>query len=348
MQSNFIKDDVIKKIKDQIDIVEYVSKYQPLQKQGKNFKGRCIFCSSKSFIVFPETQSLHCFACGKSGDVITYAMNTNNLDYVSAIKKICSDENIAVDLTSTKKDILRDAGLYYHNQLKTNPKAKTAIDILHTWGIQGKTIVKLGIGFHDDSYHDFVDYMVKVKGYTVAQLEEARLVFKSARGSYCDKMRNSIIIPTINSNGEILCFDFFIIDKQQLFHYPNTEKYSRSKNLYSLNLAEKSNSASVVLVTTYEDYFKLIGQGITNVVSIYMARITESQLELLKKKFKVILPLTNKYFNFSECQSFCQKNNMYCEAIKIDGFDSVLEYIQNNESAIKDTIAKYESIWSNV
>ena len=61
-------------------------------------------------------------------------------------------------------ELMRDAGLYYHTQLKSNPKASVAIDVLHSWGIQGKTIVQLGIGFHDNSFHDFIDHMTKVKG----------------------------------------------------------------------------------------------------------------------------------------------------------------------------------------
>ncbi len=241
-------------------------------------------------------------------------------------------------------ELMRDAGLYYHNQLKSNPKAKAAIDILHSWGIQGKTIVKLGIGFHDNSSHDFIDYMVKIKGYTISQLEEARLISKSSNGNYCDKMRNSIIIPTVNLNGEIICFDYFIVDKQQFYIYPKTDNYKRSENLYSLNLAEKSNNGSVIIVTTYEDYFKLIGKGITNVVSTYLPKITESQLKLLKKKFKVILPLTSQQINLPECKVFCRKNNMFCEEIEIKGFDSVVDFIENNESAIKGKIAEYDSI----
>ena len=241
-------------------------------------------------------------------------------------------------------ELMRDAGLYYHNQLKSNPKASVAIDVLHSWGIQGKTIVQLGIGFHDNSFHDFIDYMTKVKGYTVAELEEARLVSKSSNGNYCDKMRNSIIIPTINTKGEIVCFDYFIVDKQVLYKYPNTDNYSRSENLYSFNLASKTDSLSVVIVTTYEDYFRLIGKGITNVVSTYLPKIKEEQLKLLKKKFKVVLTLTSQHINLPECKVYCRKNNMFCEEIEVKGFDSVVEFIDLRESLIREKLAEFDSI----
>lgn len=82
--------------------------------------------------------------------------------------------------------------------------------------------------------------MSKQKSYAIAQLEEANLIAKSSKGSYCDKMRNSIIIPTIDAEGNVVCFDYYIIDKAQLYKYPNSDKFARSNHLYSFNLAVRS------------------------------------------------------------------------------------------------------------
>ena len=169
----------------------------------------------------------------------------------------------------------------------------------------------------------------------MAQLDEAKLVLQSAKGNYCDKMRNSIIIPTIDANGNVVCFDFYITDKQQLFKYPNTKSFARSQNLYSYNLAIRSNKKSVIIVTTYEDYFKLIGFGITNVVSTYLPKITEAQLELLKQKFKVVILITNQHVNAASCSQYCRENNMYCDQIDLQGCSSVVEYIP---TAVKRTL----------
>ena len=67
-------------------------------------------------------------------------------------------------------------------------------------------------------------------------------------------MRNSIIIPTIDREGKVVCFDFYVIDKEQNFKYPNTDFFQRSENLYSYNLAIKSGKQSVIIVSSYEDY----------------------------------------------------------------------------------------------
>ena len=342
-----ISAEVINKVKNTIDIVEYISSQQDVTLKGKNYHAHCPFCgTSDALVVYPETKSFYCFSCTTGGDVITYLMKTNDLDYKAAVSQLASLASVELhpkEQADVSK-VMREAALYYHEQLKTNAKASSAIDILHSWGIQGKTIVQLGIGFHDNSFNSFMNYMTKQKSYSITQLEEAKLVLQSAKGNYCDKMRNSIIIPTIDASGNVVCFDFYITDKQQLFKYPNTKYFERSQNLYSYNLAIKSNKKSVIIVTTYEDYFKLIGLGFTNVVSTYLPKITEAQLTLLKQKFKVVILIANQYVNAAACSKYCRENNMYCDQIDLQGCSSVVEYIEKNSNAIIDKVDEYERI----
>ena len=339
--------EVINSVKNTIDIVEYISSQQDVTLKGKNYHAHCPFCgTSDALVVYPETKSFYCFSCTTGGDVITYLMKTKDLDYKSAVSELASLAGIEIQPQEQVdiSKVMREAAMYYHEQLKTNAKARPAIDILHSWGIQGKTIVQLGIGFHDNSFNSFMNYMTKQKSYSMAQLDEAKLVLQSAKGNYCDKMRNSIIIPTIDANGNVVCFDFYITDKQQLFKYPNTKSFARSQNLYSYNLAIRSNKKSVIIVTTYEDYFKLIGLGITNVVSTYLPKITDDQLKLLKQKFKVIILITNQHVNAASCSKYCRENNMYCDQIDLQGCSSVVEYIEKNSKAIIDKVDEYERI----
>ena len=88
-------------------------------------------------------------------------MKTKELDYKSAIQELASVAEIDLDADKAEclSELMRDAAMYYHQQLKSNPKAKSAIDILHSWGIFGKTIVQLGIGFHDNSFNLYGIYL---------------------------------------------------------------------------------------------------------------------------------------------------------------------------------------------
>ena len=100
----------------------------------------------------------------------------------------------------------------------------------------------------------------------------------------------------------------------------------------------------MIIVTTYEDYFKLIGLGFTNVVSTYLPKITEAQLTLLKQKFKVVILIANQYVNAAACSKYCRENNMYCDQIDLQGCSSVVEYIEKNSNAIIDKVDEYERI----
>lgn len=339
--------DIINEIKSKNDIVNYISSRQELFKRGKNYHGKCPVCGkSESFVVYPETTSFYCFACSLGGDIITYVMKTKKVDYKAAVSELASIAGITLpEIKPSPNNLMRDAAMFYHSQLKTNSKAKSAIDQLHTWGIKGKTIVQLGIGFHDNSFNCFIEYMTKQKSYTIDQLAEANLIAKSSKGNYCDKMRNSIIIPTIDEDGNVVCFDYYIIDKAQLYKYPNSDKFARSNHLYSFNLAVRSEKKSVIIVSSYEDYFKLFGLGITNVVATYLPRITNGQLDLLKKHFKVVMPFLPQYVNFSACNQYCKNNKMYCEEIRLQGCDSPIEYLDKyGVDTILEKISEFERI----
>ena len=84
---------VVDEIKQRLDIVEVISSYTTLKKAGRNYKGLCPFHAEKtpSFVVFPDTQSWHCFgACGTGGDVFTFIERQENLDFSGALRLLAS------------------------------------------------------------------------------------------------------------------------------------------------------------------------------------------------------------------------------------------------------------------
>ena len=87
---SYIKKEKIEEIKEKADIVSVVSDYVSLKKSGRYFMGNCPFHSEKtpSFFLYPETDTFHCFGCGKHGDSISFVMEMESLDYVSTLKKL--------------------------------------------------------------------------------------------------------------------------------------------------------------------------------------------------------------------------------------------------------------------
>lgn len=88
---------VVDEIKERLDIVEYINQYVPLKKAGRNYQGLCPFHAEKtpSFIVFPETQSWHCFgACGTGGDIFNFLMRRENIDFPEALRQLAGRAGI--------------------------------------------------------------------------------------------------------------------------------------------------------------------------------------------------------------------------------------------------------------
>ena len=324
-----VPDDKIAKIKGTLDIVDLISNDTDLKQTGDRYKGVCPICNKYSLTVYPQTASFYCFSCGVGGDVINYIKESQKISYKDSLHK-------ALELIGEKpaqddmvQRIMVDAARFYHNELKTNPKANIAIDIIHSWGIKGKVVVNLGLGFQDDSFDCLIKTFISKFGYDKKTLESIGLIAKRSIGTYYDKFRNSILIPSMSVDGKVKCFDFYAINEGVVYKSSCTQNFDRRLDLYSLNLAIKSKKKSVIIVSSYEDYFMLIGQGITNVVSTYLPRITEEQLRLLKRYFKVIIPFVPSHINFSLCYKYCKNNpNLHCGEIKMRGQTSPRDYCQ--------------------
>src|ERR1035437_3732492 len=81
--------DQVAEIREKIDIVSFLADYLPLKKAGRNFKTTCPFHNEKtaSLVISPERQIWHCFGCGKGGDVYTFLMEYENMEFPEALRR---------------------------------------------------------------------------------------------------------------------------------------------------------------------------------------------------------------------------------------------------------------------
>jgi len=126
---------VADEVKDRIDIVDFISNYVQLKKAGRTYKGICPFHSEKtpSFVVFPHTQTWHCFgACGTGGDIFAFLMRHEGLDFSEALRQLAERAGIPLapptpEATESDKrrDTLREmhavAAQYFNHLLRTSP-----------------------------------------------------------------------------------------------------------------------------------------------------------------------------------------------------------------------------------
>ena len=142
------------------DITELVSSYITLKRRGRNMVGLCPFHGEKtpSFNIYTENGSFYCFGCGVGGDVITFVMKMENLDYVDAVKFLAqragmdmpedSYDDSMSKLRTRVYEANREAARYYYKMLYS-PDGKHGLDYFHGRMLTDRTIRHFGLGFAD-------------------------------------------------------------------------------------------------------------------------------------------------------------------------------------------------------
>ena len=291
--------DVIEEIKIRNDIAEVISDYIQLRPSGSNYKGLCPFHNEKtpSFHVSSSKQIYKCFGCGEGGDVISFIMKVENLEFMDAVKFLANRCGIEINTNideNTKKKLEKikrfqeihvvAARFFYMNLMqKNNPGYKYLVKR----GLDEKTIKSFGLGYSPDSWDSLKNYLLK-SGYTIEEIKECGLVGQSRKNNnYFDKFRNRVMFPIFDYKGNVIGFGGRVLD-DSMPKYLNSEDtiiFNKRYNLYGLNFARKhiGNSRTLILVEGYMDLISMHQYGVKNVVATLGTALTEAQAELIKK-----------------------------------------------------------------
>jgi DNA primase len=300
---------VVDEIKERLDIVDVISGYVPLKKAGRNFKGLCPFHTEKtpSFIVFPDTQSWHCFgACGTGGDVFSFIMKRENIEFSEALQLLAKRAGVelaprgpAETAEEKRKERLREtnaaAAQYFHNLLLQSEEGARAREYLARREIASETISAFQLGYALDAWEALKGHLVG-RGYDVADILAAGLIVEREGGGYYDRFRGRLIFPIRDMRGQVIGFGGRVLDDglPKYLNSPQTPLFDKSSVLYGIDLAKgairRENTA--VIVEGYMDVLMAHQHGIANVVASMGTALTEAQLRLLKrltKKFTLAL-----------------------------------------------------------
>lgn len=293
--NNSIKEDVVDKIKSEVDIVDFISEYIHLKKSGTNYMGLCPFHSEKtpSFSVSPSKEIFHCFGCGEGGDAISFLMKKENLDFIEAIKFLGDKYGIEVnenqerdknkEINSIAYEINREAARFFYKNLVDSKLAK---DYLLSRSLSPNTIKKFGLGYAEDSWDSLVKYLDQ-KGYDLDLVEKIGLIGKKNSGNgYYDKFRNRIMFPIIDIRSKIIGFGGRVLDDSMPKYLNSKEStiYNKGHSLYGLNIIKgNENRKKILLVEGYMDVISLFEKGINYSVASLGTALTSRQAKLLKR-----------------------------------------------------------------
>ncbi|MEW9500453.1 DNA primase [Jeotgalibacillus marinus] len=284
--SERIPEETVDEIRRKTDIVDVISDYVQLKKQGRNYFGLCPFHGEKSpsFSVSPEKQIFHCFGCGAGGNVYSFLMDHDGISFQEAVSQL--GFRIGVELDATPSDSFGHreqseahsdqleahellAKFYHHLLLNTN-EGQEALEYMYARGFTEEQLKTFRVGFALPSW-DFSSELLKKRKFDLSSMEQAGLVIKRDDGSYFDRFRGRIMFPINNDRGQVVGFSGRVIhstkDEPKYLNSPETPLFQKNKILFNYHRARGSirREQSVVLFEGFADVISsndFVGHGV--------------------------------------------------------------------------------------
>lgn len=284
-------DKTVETIRKANDIVEVISNYLPLTKRGKNYFGVCPFHddTNPSMSVSADKQIYKCFSCGASGNVITFVMDYEKVDFKEALKILAQRAGITLNqnyikITPNKYEKyykMYDLALkLYQNNINTS-LGEPAIKYLEDRSITKDLIKEFQIGLSLDK--DSLTKILTKKGYTPAEME----IYGLGNGIH-DLYINRIMFPLFDTNNNVVGFSGRIynhIDSSKYINTKETPIFKKGELLYNYYRAKEFArlEKNLILVEGFMDVIRLYSIGIKNVVALMGTALTKEQINLLKR-----------------------------------------------------------------
>jgi len=353
-------------IRERIDIVNLISKYIPVQKSGKNFSARCPFHNEKtpSFMISPDLQRYKCFGCGKSGDIFTFVMDYEHIDFREALEKLAKEAGVKIESVKKSQGITIFDILYMINQISAKfynaqlyqPEAKIALEYLYKRGFKDDAIKQFNIGYAVGN-NTLLHFLLKKAKFTDDQLLKSGLFTIDERTKRIkDKFNKRIVFPIQNERGKVVAFSGRILPGNdygpKYLNSPETPIFQKRKNMFALYQARQSIRAEdlAILCEGQTDTISCHMHGVKNIVAPLGTGLTEEQISTIKKYSNNILLLfdSDKAGQSAVERAFmlCARQGINTYASNTGKFKDLDEMIQSEPKLLAEIIAKKQDAFS--
>ncbi len=287
-------DDIVNKIRDAVDIAEVIGDSVRLVKRGPRYIGLCPFHDEKtpSFTVTPDRGNWYCFGCGKGGDVFSFVMEKEGLNFREALEYLGRRAGIEVPQfkghggTTDLYSVMEMAVAFYRSELKGAAGA-AGRGYLARRGMTMRDADAFELGWAPASWRSLVDALTR-EGVTADQLLKCGLVLQNDRDrDFYDRFRGRLIFPIRNVSGRVIAFGGRLVDGEgaKYLNSPEGVLYNKRNNLYLLDRAKKTirERGRSILVEGYMDAVRLHMHGHPETVASLGTSLTENQAALLKR-----------------------------------------------------------------
>lgn len=294
-----IPEDIIDQVRDRTDIVEVISRHIPLKKAGRDYKACCPFHHEKtpSFSVSPARQIYRCFGCGVGGNVFSFLMKYERLEFPEAVRELAKKAGVAIpdsprfdreksSLSEKLHSINEVAAAFFRRNLLSDRTAVISREYITKRKLGPQIVDKFKLGYASKSWDGLLGYLKK-KGYDDSVMEKSGLLIKGKDGRLFDRFRDRIVFPISDSKGKIKGFGSRVLDSRQpkYMNSPETFIYNKRNYLYGLDLSWEDirDKDSALVVEGYLDLLSPYQHGIKNVVASLGTSLTVEQVRMLKR-----------------------------------------------------------------
>ena len=289
-------DTFLDEVRARSDIVEVVSEYISLRKNGSRHTGLCPFHSEKtpSFSVDAQNQLYYCFGCHAGGNVFHFVMHMQNMTFPEAIEHLANranmqlpeDANAPNGYDRNKRDrlyeALTQAARFYFKTLYA-PSGQKALNYLRERGLNDATIRTFGLGATPGNGDGLTKHLLE-EGFTLQELCDAGLSAIKDGRSY-DVFRARALFPIFDPRGRVLGFGGRILGEgnPKYLNSAQTPVFNKRENVYGLNFLKRTNLSGLTLVEGYMDVVSLWQNGIIGCVATLGTAFTAEQARLLRR-----------------------------------------------------------------
>lgn len=298
-----IPEDVVTEIRERVNIVDVISPYVPLKKQGRNLFGVCPFHEERtpSFSVNEDKQIFHCFSCGRGGNVFSFVMDIDQVSFPQAVAKVAPLVGIDIDdkylnnesaqpvdeRTQALRELYQDATKLYHHLLVNTQAGETALNYLHERGLDDATIDTFMLGYvpGNDLLRDY--FQNKKVDYQLLRTSELFVVWDD--GTLHDRFSDRVLFTIRDQYGHPIAFSgrrLSADDTQPKYvNSPESLLFDKSNELFNLDLARDSikKSHDVILFEGFMDVIAAFQAGVKNSVASMGTSLTIDQVRQLNR-----------------------------------------------------------------
>ena len=281
-------------LRERLSIVDVVGRRIPLVKKGQNYWGCCPFHNEKtpSFSVNEAKGFYHCFGCGEHGDIISFVMKSENVDFKTAITELAAQAGLKMPDYKPKPaaQIAREESYFQimanacdvYQKLLFDESGKVALEYVRKRGFTDDMIKKYRIGYAPKN-NVIANKFVNVKQDSLLATGMCR------RGDYglYDFFRDKLMFPIFNARGQIVAFSGRSLDgsEPKYINTTDTELFHKRRTIFGFNFARDAihRANRSIVVEGQIDAIQMQCNGFPETVAPLGTALTEDHISMLCK-----------------------------------------------------------------